>query len=171
MVRRVWGVYGQNAEYVYVPATSKDRTPNMHRLDITELGVQLVENHVRQVSELVTANTQVYVYSCIFDPEPWSHVQVGRMTLKPDAYTDLGTMRYFIEMDRDTEHPSILSQKMRRYVSAYEQWDDPTFPLCVWVVHNADRKRTMDNVIRRQTLPALFACVLFDEAASYLTKG
>lgn len=156
-VRRFKGVYAGAAEYIYTPPSSKARRPDMHMLDVNELYVRLEEAHPAELT---------------FHPEPMCHVSVGHMLLKPDAYIDLGHMRYFIEMDEFTELSlAILSAKMRRYVTAYEHWPDSTFPLCVWVCHEPDRRRFIMEAIRRQSIPELFECVLFDEATSRLLKG
>lgn len=156
LIRRVWGTYDR-PEYVYMPADSKARTGSMHTLDITELYVQLTE-----------AQPQSYVTELVFDPEPWCHVQIGHQTLKPDFYLDLGSMRYFGELDRGTEFSSQLAEKMRRYLRAYEMWDEPTFPLCVWIVHDTDRKRFIEGVIKKQVEPRLFTVMLFDEVVKTL---
>ena len=66
---------------------------------------------------------------------------------------------------------SQLAEKMRRYVRAYEVWDEPTFPLCVWIVHDTDRKRFIEGVIKRQAEPRLFTVMLFDDVVDKLTKG
>lgn len=106
----------------------------------------------------------------VFDPEPWCHVQIGQMELKPDAYVDLGDYRYWLEMDLGSEYRSQLSAKMARYVKAYEQWTEPTFPLVVWVCHDEDRRRFIESVVKRQSVRGLFTVVLFDDAVSYILK-
>lgn len=153
LIRRVWGVYNKFPEYVYMPAGTKTRTPYMHTLDITELYVRLRDSLIA------------------FDPEPWCHISVGHMVLKPDSYVDLGRMRYWLEVDRGTEYAAQLSQKMNRYVNAYEQWEESTFPLCLWICHDADRKRFIETQVRRSAIPQLFTVMLFDEAPARLAKG
>jgi hypothetical protein len=138
----------------------------MHTLDINELYVRLQCKLNRNLVYI----DQREVNQIIFDPEPWCHVQVGHMVLKPDAYIDLGRMRYFLELDRGTEFRSMLAQKMRRYVVAYEHWEEPTFPLILFVCHDADRKRFIESVIRAQSEPRLFVCELFSEVIGTLTK-
>jgi Replication-relaxation len=162
LIRRVWGIYDR-PEYVYMPEESKARTASAHSLDITELYVRLVN----MSPGIYEGNAE----KLIFDPEPWCHVQIGQMTLKPDFYLDLGSMRYFGELDRGTEFASQLAEKMRRYLRAYEAWDEPTFPLCVWIVHDPDRKRFIETVIKRQVEPRLFTVMLFDEVIPNLTEG
>ena len=148
LLKRIWGYYNDRAEYVYLPADSKARRADMHTLDINELYVRLVGTSMSLP---------------IFDPEPWCHVQVGHMTLKPDAYLDTGRMRYFIEMDESSQYRSVISQKMRRYASAYERWSEPTFPLVVFVCHDTNRMRFLEAVAKSQALPALFRVVYFHE--------
>lgn len=160
MLKRVWGIYDSAPEYIYLPPNSKARTANMHTLDITELYVGLVE------PQLVISDYK----TVIFDPEPLSHVPVGHMILKPDCYIDTGKMRYFGEIDRGTEFSAVLAQKMHRYVAAYEQWEESTFPLVVWICHDADRKRFIEAVVKRQSIRGLFTVVLFDDAVKLLTN-
>lgn len=166
LIRRFWGIYDGPPEYVYLPASSKARTANMHTLDISELYIRLSEKSL-QNEGLV----QISANRLIFDPEPWCHVQVGHMTLKPDGYLDAGKMRFFLEIDRNTEFRSALAQKMRRYYAAYERWEEPTFPLVVWIVHDTDRQRFINGIIKSQSEPRLFVVYLFEEAAERLTNG
>lgn len=77
-----------SGEYVYAPADSKARIPNLHTLDVTELAVRLVEQPVRPVE---------------FYPEPWSWSAWGGVNLKPDAYIKIGKRHFFLELDRSTE--------------------------------------------------------------------
>jgi hypothetical protein len=147
-------------EYVYLPPSSKARTADMHTLDINELYVRLSESRNNGFLDDSPSHARE---GLIFDPEPWCHVNVGHMVLKPDAYVDLGRMRFFIEMDRGTEFRSALAQKMRRYIAAFERWDEPTFPQVVFVCHDSDRQRFINSVIKSQTEPRLFVCRLFDE--------
>jgi hypothetical protein len=139
LLRRFWGVYMDAPEYVYLPPSSKARTADMHTLDINELYVRLSESRNNGFLDDSPSHARE---GLIFDPEPWCHVNVGHMVLKPDAYVDLGRMRFFIEMDRGTEFRSALAQKMRRYIAAFERWDEPTF-----------RCLSLDNKLYRRIMP------------------
>lgn len=143
--------------YIYLPAGSRTRTPDPHTLDITELYVRLVESE----GELLA-----------FDPEPYCHVQVGHIEVKPDGYirlrTSEGTFRYFIEVDRGTEWRPQLHAKMRRYVQAYNHWSEPSFPLCLFVVPDEMRRRLVETVVKRQETPGLFEVIEMDQAVKRL---
>jgi hypothetical protein len=147
-IRRIQGVYDGPLEYIYLPPDSKARTANMHTLDITELYVQLVTSSPDE--------------SYIFDPEPSRFYSVGPTQLKPAGYIDSGR-RYFLEVDRGTEYRAALAEKMRRYIVAYERWDEDRFPQVLFVCHDIDRKRFIEQVVKRQAEPALFKVALFSE--------
>lgn len=149
------GYGGGSGEAVYMPAGSKARVMDMHTLDIAEMRVRLAES-----GAAISA----------FDPEPWCHVKVGQMELKPDAFVDVGRRRYWLEMDRGTEYRAQLAFKMGRYVRAYEQWDERVFPFVLWVCHDSDRKRFIESVIKRQSVRGLFIVALFDEAVAHIAK-
>jgi len=154
------GYGGGSGEHVYQVPSNRSRGPDFHTLDIAELYVRMAEVTARNGAQLVA-----------FDPEPWAHTRIGHTELKPDAFVDLGTFRFYIEVDRGSEYRSQLAAKMRRYVRAYDQAEGGTFPLVVWVVPDLDRQRFVQGVVKRQAVPELFAVVLFDEAAQYLTRG
>lgn len=154
LLKRLWGIYDASPEYIYLPPDSKARTANMHTLDINELYVQLSGT----------------LMSLTFDPEPWCHINVGHMTLKPDAYIDVGK-RYFLEMDEGTQFRAVLAEKMRRYISAYERWNEPRFPKVLFVCHDPDRKRFIEGVIKSQSEPRLFEVALFDQVVSEIISS
>jgi hypothetical protein len=165
LLRRVRGVYNGVAEYVYMPPNIKSQ-PDAHTLDIIELYVRHVEAfNISDPTYQKNPETLIYV------PEPWCHVPLGHMTLKPDGFIDTDHMKYYLEMDRGTEFASQLAEKMRRYQRAYEQWPEDVFPLCVWVVHNVARQRFIESVIKRQAEPRLFETCLFNEFTSLVVDN
>jgi hypothetical protein len=105
LIRRVWSVYeNRPAEYLYMPAGSTTRGAVMHTLDISELYVRLAE-HYRDRGLFTGADAEVNGF--VYDREPWCHLQVGHLVLKPDAYLDLGGSRKaFIEVDRGPRAPA-----------------------------------------------------------------
>lgn len=144
MERSIGGWSGGSADYIYKPATSVARIPDPHTLDITETYVSL-----RESGQLLT-----------FDPEPYCHVQQGRLELKPDAYirlqTPSGRYRYWLELDRGTEWRPALSAKMRRYVQAYHHWTEDTFPQVVFIAPDEMRARLIEGVAKRQEASDIF---------------
>jgi hypothetical protein len=167
LLRRVMGVYSGSAEYVYMPAGSKTRTADMHTLDISELYILIHNSITSSDTNDASRGTDNKI---IFDPEPWCHVQIHQMTLKPDGYIEVGGMQFFYECDRGTEFRSQLSEKMRRYVRAYEAWTDPVFPLVIWTVPDMDRLRFIQSTIKSQSEPRLFKVVLFEDACSNILQ-
>lgn len=157
LVRRVWGVYQDRPEYVYLRGNSKAEETRRHTLDITELYVILSEAMPTPMSP-------------VFDPEPWRWYKVGPTGLKPDAYIDTGK-RFFLEMDEGTEYRAALTRKMRAYNAAYENWSEPRFPQVLFVCHDPDRQRFIERVIENQSVPALFKVCLFEQCSTLLTAS
>lgn len=164
--RAIGGTNGGSSGYFFTPPTSRARVPNPHTYDIAELFCRLVEaqNQLRQTPNMVEL--------LAFDPEPMSHVSVGHVELKPDAFLDIrttqGRTRYFIEVDLASEWKTQLAKKMRGYVLAYSKWQEGTFPLTLFVVPDDERYRLVEGVIKRQETPGLFAVVLMRDAIPYL---
>lgn len=150
-------VYDGNAESEYVyQMPDETKKINEHDIDVLEIYVRLVEYAGQDVA---------------YDPE--IKPQIGRSTLTPDAFLDLGPeWRFYIEMDRASQEQPRLKEKMNRYVNAYNQyWDENkhgVFPLVVWVCHTARRKREIDRAINSMQDSHLFTCILFDEVAAKL---
>lgn len=166
VVRRIprfkGGGSGGSGPYVYMPPTGRARVADAHTLDIAELYVSLVEAERHGKVEILH-----------FDPEPYSHVQAGRLDLRPDVYARIrtaeGVRHYFLEVDRATEWQNQIGSKLRRYTSAYLDWHDETFPLVVWIVPDEQRRRFMEAVIRRQRFPQLFMVCTAEETTEKLT--
>jgi Replication-relaxation len=152
-LRRIWDVYEGVAEFVYLPADSKARAANMHALDVTELYVRLITQCQRGNRDCVT-----------FDPEPWRWYKVGPTGLHPDAYIDTGRM-FFLEMDEGTEYRAALTDKMRQYVRAFNQWPEDRFPKVLFVCHDEDRQRFITKAIADSEEPELFDVCLFNDTA------
>lgn len=164
LARPIGGGMGGSGETIYIPAGSRTRLPDPHTLDITETYVQLVE-----------AARDGLAYLLEIDPEPYCHVQLGHLELKPDLYVRLktpeGTFRYWLEMDRGTEFRPHLRAKMRRYTQAFHSWPEETFPQVLWIVQDDVRLRLIEGVIKRQETPGLFAVVQIRDVINRLVKG
>jgi hypothetical protein len=110
----------------------------------------------------------------IFDREPYSHVQVGRVVLKPDAYIEIEGRRAYLECDRGTERKPQLAKQMRQYVRVFlHEWDGDKFgdfPQVLFTVPDSDRKRIVQSVIYSQEVQDLFHVVLFSEAVEAMGK-
>jgi hypothetical protein len=143
-----------SGEYVYAPAESKARIPNLHTLDVTELAVRLVEQPVRPVE---------------FYPEPWSWNAWGGVNLKPDAYIKVAKRHFFLELDRSTEGAAALSSQMNAYLRAYNGMDGGSFPQVLFVCHSPERARFIEREAGKKSLRALFKVCQFDEAIGVMT--
>ena len=166
LLRRFWGVYDGPAEFIYMPAGSTTRGPVFHTLDISELYVRLSVQHSGLGDDLP---------EFLFDREPWCHIKIGHVEVKPDAFLKFNEReQYFVEVDRASADRTKLSKKLRQYVNLYEQWDveidGETFPQVIYTVPDDDRRRVVESVIKTQRYP-LFKCMLFHQAVDQLTKG
>lgn len=158
--RAIGGWNAGSAGYIYTPALSKARNPQPHTLDLSELFTQLVE--AERLGKLKLDK---------YTPEPWCHVEVGRLTLKPDAFvriiTDKGTLRLWIEMDEGVEYRAQLTGKLRSFVKAFDKWPDDTYPLVMFVVHDEQRQNFIQELTKSQ--PNLFTVQLFNQVVAWMT--
>jgi hypothetical protein len=84
----------------------------------------------------------------------------GRQTLRPDLFVSLGVgayeRRYFIEVDRGTEHLPALLRKCHSYDSYYrtgtEQATHGVFPKVAWIVPDHRRVDLLERAIRASKL-------------------
>jgi hypothetical protein len=136
-------------EFVYTSVASKARIPNLHSLDVTEIGVRLIEAGIRPME---------------FWPEPWCWDTWGGVNLKPDAYIKIGRRHFFYEQDNGTEYASALSAQMNAYLRAYYGMDGGSFPLVVFACHGPERQRFIQREVNKKSLRALFKVVLFKDA-------
>jgi hypothetical protein len=108
----------------------------------------------------------------------WTTLSGSREVLRPDLYLAVAVgneeVRWFIEVDRGTEHRPALSRKaaayQRYYDSQVEQDRDGVFPKVVWVVPNDERRSQLHRALDGDPTvqPGLFAVTTADEAAAYL---
>lgn len=129
-----WYQWG-SGEFVYGPADTKARLPNLHTLDITELACQL--------REVAPAGTE-------FCPEPWCHDTWGGVALKPDAYVKLVKRHFALELDRGTEFASALSAQMNAYQRAYYGMDGGSFPKVIFVCRTKERRKFIQREIGKK---------------------
>jgi hypothetical protein len=145
-----------SGEFVYAAADSRARIPNLHTLDVTEIGVRLIEQQTRQME---------------FWPEPWCHDSWGGVNLKPDAYIKVGKRHFFAEIDLSSEYASALSAQMNAYLRAYYGMDGGSFPKVLFVCHSPERQRFIQREASKKSLRALFEVCLFDEAIQVMNGG
>jgi hypothetical protein len=161
--RAIGGMFAGSSSTIYVPPGSRARSADAHKLDLTELYVRLIE------AERASPGYQLVA----FDPEPYSHVYIGNLIIKPDAHVHTetgGTGRlWFIEVDRGTEWRTQLAEKMRRFCQGYDRWPKRTFPRVLFIVPDEQRARLVREVAGRQKHP-LFTVCLYEEAVDLLTS-
>lgn len=102
----------------------------------------------------------------------------GRVTLRPDLYLALGVgdyeNRFFIEVDRNTEHlPAILRKANlydRYYRSGREQSKSGLFPTVLFVTSDAKRARAIEHALQavKGFPPKLFATTCDDHVLEVL---
>lgn len=98
------------------------------------------------------------------EPKSWRDVTTlgGRVVLRPDLFVTVGVgdyeLRWFVEIDRGTEHLPAVQRKCRLYHSYYkgghEQRRHKVFPRVLWVVpdqRRAERLRDLVDHDRRLT--------------------
>lgn len=187
------GVYGGSPGHVFtldvagqrLASPGGDRPPRRphpvsrvfldHALEVTEWYVRLMEAQRDGGPELLDFHAE---------PQSWrsfASYAGGRETLKPDAYVRLGSGewedRWFLEIDRDTEHAPAVRRQLERYVrywqSGQEQARDEVFPQVLWIVPDRRRHAELVDVIGR--LPAqtwsLFRVAVTTEAGQVLAGG
>ncbi len=157
--RPIGGGYGGSSQTIFIPAGSKTRQADMHTLNITELYVSLVESQAQLLA---------------FDTEPYCHVQVGQIELKPDAFVDVrvGNKRtqYHIEVDLSSEFRPQLKAKMSAYNRAAHYWQEGNPPLVMFIVPDDVRKRFVESVVKKMNFPEQFRVVTFAQSIAEITS-
>lgn len=118
------------------------------------------------------------------EPDCWrSYQKNGKsISLRPDLYVRTNTGDYndhlFIEMDLDTEAPTAIIEKCRRYLEYYqtgrEQKTSGAFPLVLWIVQDVNRKAKIENAIKtsfRNRFPHIFFIIVPEELETVLRDG
>jgi hypothetical protein len=188
--RRVGGVRAGSASYLYTLGEigqrvlalggprRRFREPSMtfadHTLAVSQLVVDLI---------LVARASAIEVDDVQPEPACWRRFAgpLGFVVLRPDLFVALGTkeyeFRWFIEVDRGTEHLPTLMAKCRIYDLYYrtgiEQRAHGVFPRVCWVVPDAERAEALrERVAGDDRLPrGLFAVATANEAVDTLGGG
>ena len=163
--RTIGGVRAGSSGYTYrldvigqylVEGTQRRRRPRTpgsafvaHAVAVTECYVRLRQLEMAASIELVHFRAEPTCWRNFTGPGG------GRITLKPDAYAviHIGEYedRWFIEVDRATEHPGRLKRKAELYVrywhSGREQITESVFPKVLWVVPDDGRKSQLIDAL------------------------
>jgi len=167
--RRIGGVRAGSGAYVWLLTEAGDRLLHMsgnnnkprkrffepspafleHTLAVSESYVQIIEACRKHDMELDKAELEPNCWRTYTD-------EYGRTAyLKPDLFSVIldGEYedRFFIEIDLDTEAPSVVMEKCKRYAHYYktgvEQKQYDVFPLVVWIVPRQSRLESLRRYI------------------------
>jgi hypothetical protein len=172
--RRIGGLHAGSAGFVYCLSDGGQRLldaaadaprkrlhePSLpfvaHTLAIAELYVALVMNSRRdsgsEVIELLDVQTEPGCW------RRWNRGDGSGEILRPDLYVSLGVgsdeLRWFVEIDRGSEHlPTVLRKAaayQRYYDSAVEQTREGVFPRVLWVVPDGRRAQQLAAGLQRE---------------------
>lgn len=134
--------------------------------------------------ELVMAG-KISVCSVLNEPDCWRQYAASggvAATLKPDlsAITSAGEYEdhWFLEIDRDTESPSVIIRKCKQYLayqrSGTEQRRHGVFPYVIWIVPDGKRRDSINNYMQKEFSSGaadLFRVVILDELGSLIISG
>ncbi len=185
--RRIGGIRAGSAGFLYVIGPIGDRLINTDRprRRLTEPSAAFVA-HTVAVAELFVAVTErirtvddAEILDVQAEPDCWRDFGGidGRHTLRPDLYLSIGLdeleHRWFIEIDRATEHlPAILRKSTvydRYYRTGIEQEREGNFPRVMWATITEKRVDAIARTLAASTLTtALFRTVTLDEGIEVL---
>ena len=178
--RRIGGIRAGSASFIYALgpvghrllaetdiARPRLREPSLpfvdHTLAIAQLVVDLTLAARRGLHEVLRLQTEPWCW------RRYSAMMGGEAVLRPDLFVSIGQgdleHRWFIEVDRGTEHLPTLLRKCRAYDSYYrsgvEQAEHDVFPRVAWLVTSARRRRQLRAAIDkdRQLTAAMFEVV------------
>lgn len=146
-----------------------------HTLAISECYVQLVE--------IDRGHRRISLKEVEWEPECWrSYSKDSReQILKPDLFASINNGgyedRWFIEIDLATEAMPVVMDKCRRYYHYFqtgiEQKKHKVFPITVWIVPDANRKRLMQDAIKETFASAakLFSIITAEEFEALIQHG
>jgi hypothetical protein len=162
--RRVGGVRSGSASYVYALGRLGQRVLDQGgpRRRLSEPSERFVDHTLAVAEFFVTLSVHARATGWELvewqsEPGCWREVLTlgGGVVLRPDFYLVLGVgeyeLRWFVEIDRDSEHLPAITRKCRLYHSYYkagsEQRRHKVFPRVLWVVPNQRRSTKLQAVI------------------------
>lgn len=186
--RQIGGLHAGSAAFIYALTDRGQRVLELpgqrrrslepswpfiaHTLAIADLVVVLHTACREQDRPLLAIETEPAAW------RGWTNLGGGRETLKPDLYVSLAArddeLRWFIEVDRGSEHRPALLRKCRAYQSYYEagveQTREGVFPRVAWHVPDPARADQLRDIIasERSLTSALFLVLTPDEAIAAL---
>jgi hypothetical protein len=166
--QRLIGLDGPRRRFREPSATFAD-----HTLAVAQLVVNLT---------VATRHGRCDILALEAEPACWRTItgMGGRLTLRPDLFVSLGVgdfeRRFFIEVDRGSEHLPALLRKCRGYETYYrsgaEQARHGVFPRVCWVIPDEERSIRLQEAIERNRhlTDGLFVIVVTADALSTLTE-
>ena len=162
----VWQLGRNGWDYFGRPGRHSRKAINFHTLLASALSVRVIEmkrQGLLDIGGLVT--------------EPDCHHEIASEYLKPDLHMTLtrassgGIIEIFVEIDKDSQNPKRLGEKLGRYERAIahasdpelEEFDRGRFPLVVFVCDDEERRERIVKVIKKDAkTPELFRAVTVD---------
>ncbi|MGH3264016.1 MAG: replication-relaxation family protein, partial [Trebonia sp.] len=150
---------------------------------------RLFTEHTLSVGDVVVALTlaarrgQCELIGCQAEPRCWREFSgvSGRSAIKPDLFVALGVgeyeERWFIEVDRGTEHVPTLLRKCRLYSAYYatgiEQARHGVFPRVCFIVPDDERSKRLAEAVAadRRLTAELFTVTTTEHAVPTLIAG
>ena len=187
--RRVGGVRAGSASFVYAISPVGHRVIQAagKRRRLSEPSLRFVD-HTLAVAELlveVTLRARAKVWDLVeweSEPDSWRDVVTlgGTITLRPDLSLVLAVddyeLRWFIELDRATEHQPAITRKCRLYNTHYrsgkEQRRHDVYPRVLWITPSDRRTAWLRDVIAadRRLAVGLFVVATATDALDALAR-
>ena len=163
--RRVGGHRSGSSGYVY-----RITTGGLRAIGIGGRGVRPEPSPQFWRHQLMTAEISVGLQEAVFggeirelvithEPENWRRFLgkgAAMETLKPDLVAGFLTkdgwqVRWFVEVDRDTEHLPVILRKSEQYQRYWRSGteDNPIFPRVLWSVPDSKRVVAIETAIQR----------------------
>ena len=188
--RRIGGVRAGSRSFVYAlgPVGHRVLQRSDPRPRYREPSAIFVD-HTLAVTQLVVDLTaaarraQIDLLGCQPEPRCWRQFTStsGLTVLRPDLFVSLGVgdfeHRWFVEVDRGTEHLPALIRKCRQYEAYYgtgaEQAEHDVFPRVCWIVPDTRRANRLRVAIDKdgRLTDALFVVTTTDAGIDTLTGG
>jgi hypothetical protein len=188
--RRVGGVRAGSASFVYAISPMGHRVIQVAgtRRRLTEPSLRFLD-HTLAVADLivdVTHRARQDAWELVrwqSEPDSWREVVTlgGTITLRPDLFLIVAVgeyeLRWFIEVDRATEHLPAVTRKCRLYNTYYrggkEQQRHGVFPRVLWITPTERRTTWLREAIAadRRLATGLFAVATTDQALTALAEA
>lgn len=181
--RRIGGVRFGSASFVYALSSVGQRVLDQEgpRRRLAEPSARFVDHTLAVAEFLVKLHVKARAGAWELlewqgEPACWREVMTlgGRIVLRPDLFVVLGVgeyeLRWFVEIDRGSEHLPAITRKCRLYHSYYasggEQRRHRVSPRVLWIAPDKRRAQRLHEVIEtdRRLTSDLFRLTTGEEA-------